>query len=201
LYGATKLCSDKLFTSANSYSGHHGTRFSCVRYGNVVGSRGSVIPFFLKMRETGVLPITDPRMTRFWITLEQGVDFVLACLERMQGGEIFVPKIPSMNVSELARALAPECETKVVGIRAGEKLHEVMVPEDDARNTLEYDGYFAVLPAYHEWRTEDYVAKNGGKPCPDGFRYSSDTNSHWLTAEEMRVLAGLKEGEDVGLGD
>jgi UDP-N-acetylglucosamine 4,6-dehydratase len=201
LYGATKLCSDKLFTSANSYSGHHGTRFSCVRYGNVVGSRGSVIPFFLKMRETGVLPITDPRMTRFWITLEQGVDFVLACLERMQGGEIFVPKIPSMNVSELARALAPECETKVVGIRAGEKLHEVMVPEDDARNTLEYDDYFAVLPAYHEWRTEDYVAKNGGKPCPDGFRYSSDTNSHWLTAEEMRVLAGLKEGEDVGLGD
>lgn len=201
LYGATKLCSDKLFVSANSYSGHHGTRFSCVRYGNVVGSRGSVIPFFLKMRETGVLPITDPRMTRFWITLEHGVNFVLACLERMLGGEIFVPKIPSMKVSDLARALAPECETRIVGIRAGEKLHEVMVPEDDARNTLEYDDYFTILPAFHEWRTEDYVAKNGGKPCPEGFRYSSDTNSRWLTMEEMRALAGLTESENAGLSD
>lgn len=201
LYGATKLCSDKLFTAANSYSGHHGTRFSCVRYGNVVGSRGSVIPFFLKMRKTGVLPITDPRMTRFWITLDQGVDFVLACLDRMQGGEIFVPKIPSMNISELAHALAPECETRIVGIRAGEKLHEVMVPEDDARNTLEYDDYFAILPTFHDWQTEDYVAKNGGRPCPDGFRYSSDNNSHWLTTAEMRALAGLTEVESAGLSD
>src|SRR5262249_8695011 len=132
LYGASKLCSDKLFVAANSYSGQHGTKFSLVRYGNVVGSRGSVIPFFLQKRKTGILPITDPRMTRFWITLEQGVAFVLDSLARMAGGEIFVPKIPSMNIMDLARALAPECKTEIVGIRSGEKLHEVMVTEDDA---------------------------------------------------------------------
>jgi len=192
LYGATKLCSDKLFVAANSYSGHHGTRFSIVRYGNVVGSRGSVIPFFLKMRETGVLPITDERMTRFWITLEQGVDFVLASLERMCGGEIFVPKIPSMRVTDLARAVAPECDIKIVGIRSGEKLHEVMVPEDDSHHTLEYDDHFAIMPTFHEWSAEEYILKNGGKLCPDGFRYSSDTNTRWLTMEELRTMAGLK---------
>ena len=138
LYGATKLCSDKLFVAANSYAGQHDTRCSVVRYGNVVGSRGSVIPFFMSMKNGGVLPITDERMTRFWITLEQGVDFVIDGFRRMKGGEIFVPKIPSMNIMDLARAIAPEASTKVVGIRPGEKLHEVMVPEDDARNTLEY---------------------------------------------------------------
>lgn len=201
LYGATKLCSDKLFVAANSYSGHHGTRFSIVRYGNVVGSRGSVIPFFLRMRETGVLPITDERMTRFWITLEQGVEFVLASLERMRGGEIFVPKIPSMRMTDLARAVAPECEIKIVGIRPGEKLHEVMVPEDDAYHTLEYDDHFAILPTFHEWSAETYIAENGGKLCPDGFRYSSDTNTCWLTIEELRTMAGLTEKENAGTGD
>ncbi len=196
LYGATKLCSDKLFVAANNYSGHHGTRFSIVRYGNVIGSRGSVIPFFLKMRETGVLPITDERMTRFWITLEQGVDFVLASLERMRGGEIFVPKIPSMRVTDLARAVAPECEIKIVGIRPGEKLHEVMVPEDDARHTLEYDDHFAILPTFHEWSAEAYIAENGGKPCPEGFRYSSDTNKQWLSVEELQKMIGLTGASD-----
>jgi UDP-N-acetylglucosamine 4,6-dehydratase len=195
LYGATKLCSDKLFIGANSYAGPHGTRFSVVRYGNVVGSRGSVVPFFLKMRKTGVLPITDPRMTRFWITLAQGVEFVLACLDRMSGGEIFVPKIPSMKVVDLARAIAGECETVVVGIRPGEKLHEVMVPEDDAHHTLEYDDYYAILPTFHDWDAQEYIQKNGGKPCPDGFRYSSDTNEAWLTVEELREMIGLAEVE------
>ena len=191
LYGATKLCSDKLFIAANSYSGYHGTRFSIVRYGNVVGSRGSVIPFFLKMRKTGVLPITDPRMTRFWITLEQGVQFVLKSLERMKGGELFVPKIPSMNIMDLAKALAPDCRTEIVGIRPGEKLHEVMVPEDDAHHTLEYDDYFAILPTFHDWDMRAFMEGNGGKPCPDGFRYSSDTNSRWLSVEELRQMSGL----------
>jgi UDP-N-acetylglucosamine 4,6-dehydratase len=195
LYGATKLCSDKLFMAANHYSGHHGTRFSLVRYGNVVGSRGSVIPFFLQMRKNGILPITDPRMTRFWITLEQGVNFVLTCLQRMYGGEIFVPKIPSMNVMDLARAIAPECETKIVGIRPGEKLHEVMVPEDDAHHTLEYDDYYAILPTFHDWDRMEYLQKNGGKPCPNGFRYSSDANTRWLSVGELRAMIGLAEVE------
>src|SRR6266540_5387060 len=146
LYGATKLCSDKLFVAANSYSGKHETRFSVVRYGNVVGSRGSVIPFFLNKRRTGKLPITDPRMTRFWITLDQGVEFVLRCLERMHGGEIFVPKIPSMKLTDLANVIGPECELEVIGKRPGEKTHELMVGEDDAQNTLEYDDYYAILP-------------------------------------------------------
>jgi len=190
LYGATKLCSDKLFVAANSYAGRHKTRFSVVRYGNVVGSRGSVIPFFLKMRDTGVLPITDPRMTRFWITLEQGVQFVLNSLERMAGGEIFVPKIPSMNIMDLAAALGPDCRTEIVGIRPGEKLHEVMVPEDDAYHTLEYDDYFAILPTSMNWSFPDYVQDNGGRPCPDGFRYSSDTNTRWLTVAELQAMIG-----------
>jgi len=190
LYGATKLCSDKLFVAANNYSGYHGTRFGVVRYGNVVGSRGSVIPFFLRMRANGVLPITDPRMTRFWITLEQGVNFVLACLERMEGGEIFVPKIPSMKVLDLAQAIAPECRTEVVGIRPGEKLHEVMVPEDDAHHTLEFDDHYAILPTFEEWDGAGYAARKGGRPCPDGFRYSSDANTRWLSVEELRQMIG-----------
>ena len=186
LYGATKLCSDKLFVSANGYSGHHGTRFSVVRYGNVMGSRGSVIPFFQQMRSTGILPVTDPKMTRFWITLEQAVKFVLSCLDRMQGGEIFVPKIPSMNIIDLARAIAPECRLDIVGVRPGEKLHETMVPEDDARNTVEYDDCFVIRaqPA----NGNGHVNGNGGKPCPAGFRYSSDNNPRWLTVEELQRL-------------
>ncbi|HYY24615.1 MAG TPA: UDP-N-acetylglucosamine 4,6-dehydratase (inverting) [Candidatus Udaeobacter sp.] len=186
LYGATKLCSDKLFVSANGYSGHHGTRFSVVRYGNVMGSRGSVIPFFQRMRSTGILPVTDPKMTRFWITLEQAVKFVLSCLDRMQGGEIFVPKIPSMNIVDLARAIAPECRLDIVGVRPGEKLHETMVPEDDARNTLEYDDCFVIRaqPA----NGDGHMNGRGGKPCPVGFRYSSDNNPRWLTVEELQRL-------------
>jgi UDP-N-acetylglucosamine 4,6-dehydratase len=194
LYGATKLCADKLFVAANNYSGLHETRFSVVRYGNVVGSRGSVIPFFLEKRKTGVLPVTDPRMTRFWLTLEQGVQFVLDSLERMKGGEIFVPKIPSMKVTDLAQSIAPNCATEIVGIRPGEKLHEVMVPEDDARHTVEYDDYFAILPTFQGWDTEQYLT-NGGRPCPAGFRYSSDTNTRWLTVSELREMAGLMETE------
>jgi len=154
LYGATKLCSDKLFVSANSYVGAQDTRFAVVRYGNVVGSRGSVIPFFLKMRATGKVPITDERMTRFWITLDQGVEFVLRSLERMRGGEIFVPKIPSMRIMDLVKALAPECQTEIVGIRPGEKLHEVMVSVDDARQTLELDDHYVIQPQFPWWAAD-----------------------------------------------
>lgn len=184
LYGASKLCSDKLFVAANGYSGRHGTRFSVVRYGNVMGSRGSVIPFFQRLRATGVLPVTDPKMTRFWITLEQAVRFVLRCLCRMQGGEIFVPKIPSMKIVDLARAIAPECRLDIVGVRPGEKLHETMVPEDDARNTLEYDDCYVICSPTVKARYHG----NGGRPCPENFRYSSDTNPRWLTVEELRQL-------------
>jgi UDP-N-acetylglucosamine 4,6-dehydratase len=189
LYGATKLCSDKLFVAANGYSGRHGTRFSVVRYGNVMGSRGSVIPFFQQMRSTGVLPVTDPKMTRFWITLEQAVEFVLGCLERMYGGEIFVPKIPSMNIVDLARAIAPECRLDIIGVRPGEKLHETMVPEDDARNTVEYDDCFVIRAP----GVNGSVNRNGGRPCPEGFRYSSDNNSTWLTVEQLQELAARHE--------
>ena len=167
LYGATKLCSDKLFIAANQYSGVHNTRFSVVRYGNVVGSRGSVVPFFLARRKVGTLPITDPRMTRFWITLDQGVEFVLQSLDRMWGGEIFVPKIPSMNIVDLAAAIAPECETEIVGIRSGEKLHEVMVPVDDARNTLEFDDHYTILPPKRARRSSRSWPVVGG-PVPTG---------------------------------
>jgi UDP-N-acetylglucosamine 4,6-dehydratase len=194
LYGATKLCADKLFTAANSYSGQHKTRFAVVRYGNVVGSRGSVIPFFLKMKSTGVLPITDPRMTRFWITLDQGVDFVLASLDRMAGGEIFVPKIPSMNMMDLARALAPDCRIEIIGIRPGEKLHEVMVPQGDGRNTLEFDDHYVILHPFHDWSPDDYHDTRGGIRCVEDFVYSSDTNSLWLTAEQLLDMANLQTG-------
>jgi UDP-N-acetylglucosamine 4,6-dehydratase/5-epimerase len=182
LYGATKLCSDKLFVAGNAYSGAKRTRFSVVRYGNVVGSRGSVIPFFLSRRKTGVLPITDARMTRFWITLQQGVDFVIDCLGRMHGGEIFVPKIPSMNMMDLAAALAPECRTEIIGIRPGEKLHEVMVPEDDARATLELSDRFVIQPTFRWFNSDNYPE---GKPVADGFSYSSDKNDRWLTQSEL----------------
>jgi UDP-N-acetylglucosamine 4,6-dehydratase len=192
LYGATKLCSDKLFVSANGYSGHHGTRFSVVRYGNVMGSRGSVIPLFLRMRTTGALPITHPKMTRFWITLEHAVEFVLKCLTRMQGGEIFVPKIPSMNIVDLAMAIAPECRLDVVGIRPGEKLHETMVPEDDAHNTFEYEDYF-VIRSLSAGSSHPQLSRNGGRPCPEGFRYSSDNNSRWLSVHELQTLVNHHE--------
>jgi UDP-N-acetylglucosamine 4,6-dehydratase/5-epimerase len=181
-YGATKLCSDKLFSAGNVYSGARETRFAVVRYGNVVGSRGSVIPFFLSRRASGVLPITDPRMTRFWITLQQGVDFVIDCLERMEGGELFVPKIPSMNIMDLAAAVAPECKHEIVGIRPGEKLHEVMVPEDDARNTVELEDRYVILPSFDRDWLKTYRSM---KRCADDFRYGSDTNDRWLTRPQL----------------
>lgn len=188
LYGATKLCSDKLFIAGNAYAGSKETRFAVVRYGNVVGSRGSVIPFFLKCKEQGVIPITDPRMTRFWITLEQGVNFVLKSFERMQGGELFVPKIPSMNIMDLAKAVAPECEIKIVGIRPGEKLHEYMISEEDARNTVEYEDYYVIQPEFTWWSKDKYINQNGGKKLPDGFSYNSKNNTKWLTVEELREI-------------
>ena len=188
LYGATKLCQDKLFVAANSYAGARDVRFAVVRYGNVVGSRGSVIPFFLRQRETGVLPITDERMTRFWITLDQGVRFVLRAIDEMRGGEIFVPKLPSMRIVDLARAICPECRIEVTGIRPGEKLHEVMVPVDDARSTLEYEDHFVIQPLFPWWDAEAFRRERGGRPCPDGFCYSSDANDRWLSVEELREI-------------
>ena len=190
LYGATKLCSDKLFVAANSYSGAHQTRFSVVRYGNVVGSRGSVVPLFLQQRKTGKLPITDARMTRFWITLERGVEFVLQCLGEMRGGEIFVPKIPSMKLIDLARVIGPDCDMEIVGRRPGEKLHEVMVTEDDAQNTLEYDDFYAILPTVRSWNNDQARENGDGRPCPEGFRYSSETNTRWLTVAELEQIIG-----------
>jgi len=187
LYGATKLCSDKLFVSANSYVGEAETRFSIVRYGNVVGSRGSVVPFFKKEREKGVLPITDARMTRFWITLEQSVDFVIKCLGLMHGGEIFVPKIPSMRITDLAKAIGPKCEQITVGIRPGEKLHEVMIPENDARNALEFDDFYIIKPNFPWWDDKKW---KDGKKLPEGFQYSSDTNVKWLTEKELKPMIG-----------
>jgi UDP-N-acetylglucosamine 4,6-dehydratase len=189
LYGATKLCADKLFVAANSYGGGSGTRFVCVRYGNVVASRGSVIPFFLSRKSSGVLPITHPDMTRFWITLEQGVTLVFAAYRAMHGGEIFVPKIPSMRLVDLARAIAPECRLEIVGIRPGEKLHEVMIPADESRNTFEYDTHYVIAPAFHEWSTFDFRS-NGGRPVADGFIYASDANDHQLTVDELRDMIG-----------
>jgi UDP-N-acetylglucosamine 4,6-dehydratase len=190
LYGATKLASDKLFVAANSYVGDVPTRFAVVRYGNVVGSRGSVIPFFHKLRSTGRLPITDERMTRFWITLDQGVQFVQDCLGRMKGGEIFVPKIPSVKVVDLARVIAPDCRMEYIGIRPGEKLHEAMITEDDARKTVEFDDYFVIKPEYPVWLDDPETDYYGGSPLHERFSYSSHTNSHWLSDEEIRQYLG-----------
>jgi UDP-N-acetylglucosamine 4,6-dehydratase len=186
LYGATKLCSDKLFIAGNSYVGADQTIFGVVRYGNVVGSRGSVIPFFLKERAKGVLPITDPRMTRFWITLEQGVQFVLDCLDKMVGGELFVPKLPSMNIMDLARVIAPECETKVVGIRPGEKIHEVMISKDDARRTIEFDSFYMVQPDFRFWTRRANFAPT--KAVPEDFEYNSGSNPRFLTVDQMKDM-------------
>ena len=186
LYGATKLCSDKLFIAGNSYTKRDGTIFSVVRYGNVLGSRGSVIPLFLKQREKGILSVTDLNMTRFWITLEQGVKFVLKCLENMVGGELFVPKIPSMKIMDLAKAICPECEIKIVGIRSGEKLHEVMVPKDEARNTVEFKDYYVIKPAFHFF--ERRFVEDNCNPLAEDFEYSSSTNTWWLSIEEMQKM-------------
>jgi UDP-N-acetylglucosamine 4,6-dehydratase len=183
LYGATKLCSDKLFIAGNSYVGRDSTIFSVVRYGNVAGSRGSVIPFFLKCRENGILPITDPRMTRFWITLEQGGNFVLSRLETMVGGELFVPKLPSMNIMDLAKVIAPECKTEIIGIRPGEKLHEVMIPKGDARRTIEYADHYIIQPDFDFWGRR--FTSNGGQAVQDEFEYNSGDNPWMLTPEEM----------------
>ena len=193
LYGATKLCSDKLFIAGNSYVGTDDTVFSVVRYGNVAGSRGSVIPFFLKKKENGILPITDPRMTRFWITLEQGVKFVLKCLEIMVGGELFVPKIPSMNMMELAEAIAPECKTEIIAIRPGEKLHEVMVPKDDAHKTIEYDDKYIIQPDFRFFGRR--FNSNGGKTVPEGFEYNSETNPWKLSIEKAREMVRAHRAE------
>lgn len=189
LYGATKLCSDKLFIAGNAYSGKANTRFSVVRYGNVIGSRGSVVPFFSEKIKEGVIPITDQRMTRFVITLDQAVDFVIRCFDIMHGGELFVPKIPSVKITELAKAMAPGCRIKKVGIRPGEKLHEVMVSEDDARNTLEFGDYYIVTPAFPWWIHKNH---SRGKKVPEDFRFASNTNKDWLTGNRLRKVLGLK---------
>jgi UDP-N-acetylglucosamine 4,6-dehydratase len=189
LYGASKLASDKIFVSANNLSGSIGTRFTVLRYGNVVGSRGSVIPFFRQLieKKAEFLPITDERMTRFWITLQQGVDFAASVLGAARGGEIFVPKIPSMRIMDLARAMAPSLPTKNVGIRPGEKLHEVMVAEDDARQTCELEDCYVIEPAFHWWNRDSYAGA-GATRVADGFRYSSDNNKKWVTDEELRAF-------------
>jgi UDP-N-acetylglucosamine 4,6-dehydratase len=182
LYGATKLCAEKVFVQANAYAGSQETRFSCARYGNVVGSRGSVIPVFLEQRKRGKITITDARMTRFWLTLEQGVRFVIRSLEQMHGGEIFVPKIPSMRLIDLAEAVAPNCEVECIGIRPGEKLHEVLLSEDEARNALEMEDMFIIQPSHPWWKRGNWVH---ARPLPAGFRYTSDGNERWLTNEEL----------------
>jgi len=191
LYGATKLASDKIFIAANNLAGKLGTRFSVVRYGNVVGSRGSVIPFFQKLIDEGAdhLPITDERMTRFWITLHQGIDFVTDCLTRMHGGELFVPKIPSMRITELARAMAPELPHKIVGVRPGEKLHETMITVDDARNTVQTDNGYVIKPPISYWEGASEI-HSIGVPVAEDFVYSSDTNTEW--ASEADVLSMIE---------
>ncbi|MEC7727897.1 MAG: UDP-N-acetylglucosamine 4,6-dehydratase (inverting) [Pseudomonadota bacterium] len=186
LYGATKLASDKLFVSGNSYAGGHDTRFAVVRYGNVMGSRGSVIPFFMSVKDTGVLPITDERMTRFMISLEEGVELVWHAFEDMEGGEIYVKKIPSMKVTDLARVVAPEARQEIVGIRPGEKLHEQMIGAEDSHYTYEYPEHYKILPAIHDWSADAARIKDG-KKVPEGFVYSSDNNSEWMTDAELKA--------------
>jgi len=191
LYGATKLTSDKLFITANNYRGTNEIKFSVVRYGNVMGSRGSVIPYFIEKKKTGVLPITDERMTRFSITLQEGIDFVLQCFGKMWGGELFIPKIPSYKISDVAEAIAPECKHEIVGIRPGEKLHEEMITVSDGMNTIEYSDYYVVVPAIRQWSKMKFINESNsknGKPCDEGFSYSSDTNDHFLSIGELRQL-------------
>ncbi|WP_022836140.1 UDP-N-acetylglucosamine 4,6-dehydratase (inverting) [Salisaeta longa] len=187
LYGASKLCADKLFVAGNHRAPEH-TRLSVVRFGNMAGSRGSVLPFFLKKRSTGVLPITDPRMTRFWITLPQAARFTIARLGDMHGGEIFVPKSPSIKITDLATAVGPTCEQDVVGIRPGEKLHEAMIPSDVARDTLAFDDHFAIVPTFGPWPAATYQDVHGGAWCGEGFAYRSDTNDRWLSVDALRPM-------------
>ena len=188
LYGATKLCSDKLFIAANNYRGFRDLKLSVVRYGNVMGSRGSVIPFFLEKRKTGVLPITDERMTRFNISLEEGVELVLVALQNMWGGELFVPKIPSYRITDVAEAIGPKCKRVITGIRPGEKLHEEMITETDGLNTLAFARHFVILPSARTWNVDEYCRTFKGQPCEYGFRYSSGTNTEWLTVKQLREL-------------
>jgi len=197
LYGATKLCSDKLFVAANG-TGLHGTKFSVVRYGNVVGSRGSVIPYFLAQRSTGTLTITDPRMTRFLITLDEGVDFVLRSMDSMLGGEIFVPKIPSVKVTQLADIIAPDCKQEIIGIRPGEKLHETMISQDDARLTIEFDDSYVIQPTHSYWNPKNFLDNREGALCPDDFQYSSDSNDWWLDNNEVGALVKAVEMDQQG---
>jgi UDP-N-acetylglucosamine 4,6-dehydratase len=194
LYGATKLCADKLFVSAGAYTGPGDTRFAVVRYGNVLGSRGSVIPEFIKRRDCGILPITDERMTRFWITLEQAAQFVVKCVGSMKGNEIFVPKIPSMRVVDLASAIVPECRHEMVGVRPGEKLHEVLLTEEEARRTLEFGDHYVILPRLQMTDSDDEHL-NAGQPVGEDFRYSSDTNTEWLTRETLQQIIGENESQ------
>ncbi len=187
LYGATKLTAEKLVVASNAYAGDMQTRLSCVRYGNVVGSRGSVVPIFIRQRENGnKLTITDKRMTRFWLSLEQGVRFVISNIERMHGGEVFVPKIPSTRILDLAKVIAPQAEIEVIGIRPGEKLHEMLISRDESRTTIELEDMFVVQPAEHLWFRYDWSRE--GRPVPDGFKYTSDNNTEWLTVEQIRAL-------------
>ena len=194
LYGATKLCSDKLFIAANNVKGNRDLRFSVVRYGNVMGSRGSVIPFFLDQRKTGVIPVTDPRMTRFNISLQQGVDMVLWALEHAWGGEILVPKLPSYRITDVALAVAPECRQEVVGIRPGEKIHEEMITASDSFNTVDIGQYYAILPVGGEFSLKDYLAHHKAKEVPHGFAYSSGSNTDFLTVDQLRELIELHMG-------
>ena len=187
LYGATKLCAEKLFVQGNAYGYAQGTIFSVVRYGNVIGSRGSVIPLFASQRAVGAVTVTDPAMTRFWLRLEQGVEFAIRCAELMRGGEIFVPKIPSMRLPDLVEAIAPDCRIEFIGIRPGEKLHEILISEDESRQALEFEDMFVIEPIYPSWTFRSW--EGGKRPAP-GFRYSSDTNSWWLFTAEMRELIG-----------
>ena len=186
LYGATKLCSDKVFIAANSYAGDSGTIYSVVRYGNVVGSRGSVIPLFVKQRASGVLTITKPEMTRFLITLQKGVDFVLESLESMVGGELFVPKIPACSVADIANVVAPNAKWETIGMRPGEKMHEILIPEDEARNVLEFDNHFVVQPIQSFWGNK--IGILGGRSCPENFRYASNVNCESFDEEQLREL-------------
>ena len=196
LYGATKLASDKLFVAGNSYAGGHDTRFAVVRYGNVMGSRGSVIPFFLSVKNKGILPITDERMTRFMITLEEGVDLVWHAFGDMEGGEVYVKKIPSMKMTELARAVAPECKLEFVGVRPGEKLHEQMISPEDSYYTYEYEKHYKILPAINNWALDERRIKNGEKVI-DGFSYTSDKNPVWMTSEQLSAWVDVNR-EKIG---